>query len=109
MIGTGLNTNQHMHLSHVITSHPILTGSYTQPVTQITHPSVNQPNAQPMIPQPDMSHYVTQTTNLYPNFYVPATGTTQQATFTPTNGPTIPSTSNYQVQLCELFTKMMAR
>jgi hypothetical protein len=62
-----------------------------------------------MIPQPDMSHYVTQTTNLYPNFHVPATGTTQQATFIPTNGPTIPSTSNSQVQLCELVTKMMAR
>ena len=30
-----------------------------------------------MIPQPDMSHYVTQTTNLYQNFHVPATGTIQ--------------------------------
>jgi len=41
VIGTGLNTNQHMQLPHVITSHPILTGSYTQPVTQITHPFSN--------------------------------------------------------------------
>jgi hypothetical protein len=44
-----------------------------------------------MIPQPDMSHYVTQTTNLYPNFHVPATGTTQQASFTPFLNPPIGS------------------